>query len=312
VVSYALAFVVIVAVAYAMGGGGPALVDGNIAISREAVAEDNLVQAEAFTAAPPIQSAESLQQMLPDEDTDVEEDTPESATILNDVASESSSGYSGGGVGGGAIAHPLGEDTAYNYVYRHNDRTDPDKTGYPLTIEVVSKASESVVTHIDIADMDSIEAFFLLDDAFAVTGSGDALTIARAYTLDPLAESPAAAELFALSQPGEYVDARLVDEILHLVTLQNGGDYGDLETVRMPDSLTDTACIITTADLVTGEYRQVAYLGAEEDMRISIQNRNIYIPYSGVRPADAGEDTDELYMTQIKLEGVEQEMVIVP
>jgi hypothetical protein len=312
VVSYALAFVVIVAVAYAMGGGGPALVDGNIAISKEAAAEDSLTQMESFAVAPVDQSIESPQDMLAD-DADVEEDAPEAAIALDEIAGEADSTITGGmsGVGGGAIAHPLGEDAAYNYIYRHNDNTDPDKTGYPLTIEIVSKSDNSLVTYIDIADMDSIEAFFLLDNSFAVTGSGGSLTIARAYTLDTMAEIPAVTELFALSQPGEYVDARLVDQILHLVTLQ-AGEVGDLETVRMPDSLTDTACIVTTANLLTGDYRQVAYLGAEEDMRISIQNRNIYIPYSGARPEDAPEDTDELYMTQIKLEGVEQEMVMVP
>jgi hypothetical protein len=67
-------------------------------------------------------------------------------------------------------------------------------------------------------------------------------------------------------------------------------------------------CVVLAVELQTGAMSTAAFAGIDMDKVISLHNRNVYITYDVT-----GEDgTSELYMVQIKLEGLQFEMVLVP
>lgn len=308
VVTYALAFVVIVVVAYSTRVTVPDIVDGTIAIQENVAQSDEALQPDSLS---PPQAAHS--QALEAEDDDVAEasmpaqSSTEAATTDASLAQSETADVVTGGQGGGGEAYALGEDEAYSYICRQNDQTDPDKAGIPMTLEIVDKSSGALLSFLDIEDMERIDHFYDGDGFFGVVGTAGGEVIFRAYTLVEASEQTAAVELFEAAQSGQYLDARLVDGVLHVVTVNESADYGDAEAVRLPDSSSDASCVITSADVLDGELEQIAYLGVDIDKRISIQNHNVYIPYDVITA-----EATELYMAQVKLEGITQEMVLVP
>ncbi|MDR2932435.1 MAG: hypothetical protein LBV27_04940 [Oscillospiraceae bacterium] len=305
-VSYALALVLLVAVAYGMRLGSN-VVDGSIMIENQTAAHTAETGA-ARTARSPENAADKP--VYAEDDTiagggGAKTSSDASTAGSNTQADQQPETF---GVGGGAEAVYLGEDEQYVYLYRMNDLTDPDKASMPMTIEIVGTADGAPAGLIDLPDISKIIKFYSIPGFIGLVGEHDGVVVARGYALGNIADGNKASEVFTAAQPGRYENSHQIDGILHVVTLADEEDAGDDMAVQPLPGATSTAlCVITAVDMQQGAVRQEAFLGA--DKGVSMHERNIYISYMAQHE---GEDEQELSMAQIRLDGTDFEMVMVP
>lgn len=322
VVSYALAFVVIAVVAYNIRvTSSPDMISGNIVVNTAAV--DQPVQEEAsaqtFSAVPdtatepPPQAAAgaAVPPLVETESATVSDDDAPSAPLANNDAplrqgqASSAPAEPVGGMGGGAAAIHLDADSTFTYLYRENDRNDPDKADFPLTLEVVDTESGQVFAQIDLPNITEIKEFFTAPGIVGVVGIDSEAIFAQAYTLAEEAGADSTI-LFSLSQPGVYGGARLHESIVHMVSFVDSTD-SSIPAEILPDSTSPITCIITAVSLEDGAWNQAAYTGVDEAKELTIHNTSVYLPYTVTVEEEA-----EVYMAQIKFEGTELVMSMVP
>ena len=320
VVSYALAFVVIMAITYTVGQNPASLVDGNIAVTGAmAVNQAEPVEAEeeAITEESPAVSF-SAGNVTADTGAAMPDIASATQTAPNAAVSPSTGGQAAAmGQGGSGAVTVLGEDDAYSYLARQNDVTDPHRDSALLTLEMVSKDSGQLMAAADLPGAVEITEFFCqprIMGFVALMSDGSVMT--QIYETGVLEDEPGrevARPVFLLEQPGVFEQGRVAEDILHVVTKMPAG-VAISASQRLPESVSDTAYVITALDMTTRESNQVVYVGADDDKPISVHSRSIYISYA-VLPEEQEEGVapePELYMAQIKLEGTDFEMVLVP
>ncbi|MDL2234048.1 hypothetical protein LJC63_10800 [Ruminococcaceae bacterium OttesenSCG-928-L11] len=308
VISYALAFAVIVAVAYSMQFNAPDIVDGTIAIT----ANTQVDQAMDNTESVPRQAQESQEApaalFSTPEAADALPPAESASTPEPEVTGESPAVTADAlpGVGGAGEATALGEDDAYLYLARENDPADPDKEGFPLTLEIVSRETELPVWQLDMP-IETVQEFYTRDGVLSLTGeAADGRHILLGYAIGSPEE--AAEPLFETVQQGTFLGSKECDGILYTLSTDTLEDDGDYMTELLPDSTGGLSCLVTAVDLHTGAMSRYAFTGMAESKEISLYNRNIYISYA----ATGEEGESELYMVQIPLGTMELEAILIP
>ena len=306
-VSYALAFVLIVAVAYGLRFNGN-IVDSGAVIDNTQYAESTAADAEPAISESyieeeilPASSQSGISQSSPSQNTveekdDVMLDSPESQAMPNQIL----------GMGGGAKAIHLAEDELYTYLYRKNDLSDPDKANFPVTLEIVG-IETSEVNNINIPDISEFITFFSSGNTICFIGKYSDGVTARTYNIENIEKGGEATEIFAYFRHGSYVDCNIVDGILRLVTLSNEESAENVEITLLPGTISDKLCIVSLLDTSNGDKVNAGYLGADID--VSLHERNVYISFL---TTGESEEEQELGMAQVKLDGMSQDMVIVP
>ena len=86
---------------------------------------------------------------------------------------------------GGLMSTLLLEQDGYAYYVRTNDATDPDKAGYPVTIDIVNMETNLIEAQIDIDNMQTVESISASDGKITLTGLyGDGLPCGNVYESD--------------------------------------------------------------------------------------------------------------------------------
>lgn len=294
VFTYAAAFVLIVALFYGLGLNRADVVEGNMLIAPSsaepsvapfaAAAQDSASPEEADEDAPRASSQSSDPAFAASGDGPETDGTPSS-----DIPETR-------GVGGAGHAVLLLSQDGYTYSYRQNDKTDPDKKDFPVTLEIIQEAGAQAVAQVDIADMREIMDCFVSQNRLVLVGRYDNSIVARSYDI----ETPTApAELTLLTQPGEYLGARLYGDTVHILSLAPGEDAASYEAQPLPGSLSEDVCIVSGLSLPDGSAVQKAFSGATADVKLL--SLNVYIYYDG-----KGEDDQlpELHCAQIRIDGL--------
>lgn len=316
-VTYAAAFLLIVALSAVFGR--------NSTLSSDSVQEPQSVaeaadesdeNAATFAAQPRVAIPEAEEEA----EADVEagagvsvQDAPSQTSPAPEKAEAFSAGAADGmdegvassspefeGIGGQSESILLGQDDTYTYTYRANDPTDPDKAGYPVTVNIMDTASGALVCAIDISDMQSVEEYYRYENALALVGLAEGGVAFHSYDLSAMEEP---VETFAHTQPGKLLGARLYKNVVHVLTLADAGDPLDCEVIELLGSTADTSCLITAIDMDTLETNQKAFSGAGDD--VALYNLNVYLNYTG----EATEDNETgRYGAHIRLDGMEIEL----
>lgn len=197
--------------------------------------------------------------------------------------------------GGGGKASTLGSNAGYAYTWRANDAADPDKSGFPVTIDIVKEGSQ-LVSQIDIPDIQVIMEAMFTETTLSVVGTYEGGVITRCYDIST-PEEPV--ELAVQSQPGGYVNTRVYQDVVHTVTYVPEAAEYECETVQLPHTDAKSACVVSAVNVATGETAQKAFLGADSD--ISLQNLNVYLFYTGSGDEQAGQE----HVGQIRLDGMQ-------
>ena len=93
------------------------------------------------------------------------------------------SGDDGIGVGG-LLSTLLLEQDGFAYYVRQNDETDPDKAGYPVTIDIVNMETGVITFQIDIDNMQTVDSVSVSDGQITVTGLYDGHVSSNVYEDD--------------------------------------------------------------------------------------------------------------------------------
>lgn len=313
--AYAAAFALIVGLFYGLGfHQQPQIVDGNIEIQSQTPAE-----------APVSPDSADSDMALPESDAQEAPLAPAVGTAPDTDTRQDAAGGTGTpqapvvqeGLGGGGQTVSLGQYNGYTYAWRANDATDPDKTGFPVTMEILS--GEQVVASVDIPDMYDVRQSFFVEEHIVLVGGNGAEIVSRSYNI---AAPEAVAEGAMVKQPGTYVNSREYQGFVHVVTyLANADGLADysIESEALPGATDPGACIITSIDAVRDLVVQKAFTGSQED--ISLHNLSAIITYTGTpindgadaeeSPQDASEPEDgeepaggsSIYVAQIQLDG---------
>lgn len=214
-----------------------------------------------------------------------------------------------GGVGGGGKATTLGDQAGFTYAWRANDATDPDKGGFPITVDIVG--GDQIAAQINIADMQEILAYYFTDTTISVVGTGERGVVSHCYRItDP--KNPS--ELAALSQPGAYVSSRLFSDTVHVVSYLEDTEDLEIPSEVLPHAVHERACVIGAVDTAEGESSGKAFIGADNDIRL--YDLGAYISYMGA--PDEGEPREDdyaphpaestLHIAQIRLVGTAIEL----
>lgn len=296
VVSYALAFVVIVAVAYAVNRQTPDhIIDGVVPIASE-----NEVMEVVSRVADPTAQEESIDASSASGAAAAAENNGQSTEAVKQDPPADSEPL---GVGGGGQAVPLTEDGNLSYLYRYNESFET-----PLTLEVICLDDNTLLAQISLEGMDAIGEFIVTDTGFVIIGESAGSFLAKGFSSQYKDGVFSAQEICTVEYGGAPVDARVVNGYLRIVTVGTDDPESGIEKHRLPDSEGDAACILVTVDMETGEANYTAFIGGDSGNRISVQNHSIYISYT----VQNDDDKTELYMVQLKLEGIEPEMILVP
>ena len=317
VVSYAMAFVVIMVITYTMGQNPASLVDGNIEIAMTAAQDTGTgMTAEAEDAT----SAENSVSTFSGGDENAAATfaapqataAPEPPVPPVNTAPEPRNTAPVLGQGGSGRITVLGEDSRYSYLARKNDATDPDRANALWTLEVVGRDNGQLAAVVNLIGITEIFSFFHEPEVIGFAGSTtDGNVLSQLYVLDTIRDVPAAESAVLLAsceQPGLFVQGRIAEGVLHIISQIPEGTAVSAAQ-RLPDSVSDIAYVITAIDVATGETNQITYIGADADIAIAMHSRSIYISYA---VPGAGAAEPELYMAQIKLDGTNFEMVPVP
>lgn len=306
-ITYAAAFVLILALSALLGRGTPHLREGSIPVetppNNESQPPDRTIRPmdneEAEQTPAQAQNdgvAVSKGESAPGEQAS----QPGDASAFSTVSAEGQQEDEPLGVGGQSWSILLGEDGMYSYTYRQNDATDPDKQGYPITVNILHTSTGVLAFEIDIPDMDRIQAHFVHEGTVTFIGGSDGqggVTL-RTYDITSVREPR---EMGALTQPGRYLDARLHKEVVGLFTYTD--DTPDCEVIPLPDSAEEGFCVVTLLDVLTMEWEQKAFSGAGDDLRL--YNLHAYLQYQGA-PAEEGDQGP--YVAQIRLDGLSIEL----
>lgn len=274
-ISYAAAFALIVGLFYGLGFNRQpemSLVERNMALSEpEAPSQEGDAPAEQAT--PFLAPNETVIDPAVSGDASVAPPAPPSQP---DSTTHGGSHAEPGGVGGGGASFPLGTQGGYTYTWRSNDATDPDKGGFPITIDIVQDGSAAIAAQIDIPDMQGITECYLTNSTLSVIGNGAEGIVTRSY----LISTPGSPEeLGVVAQPGSYISSRIYQDVIHTVTFCEEAELITCESEVLPYSITQNACIITALDTATGGTSQKAFIGADND--IDQYNLSIFISYMG-------------------------------
>lgn len=287
-VTYAVAFALMIALFFSLEYYSPDMINDVLHIApsgSEASAAGELQSAEP-TAASVAAFALPVNEE-PDAGAEISS-SPEAVLFLDEPAETF-------GVGGGGEAVLLLTQDMYSYYYRVNDTTDPDKQAFPVTLEIADTAAGLSVAQIDIPDMNSVERLFVQGDKLIVVGVGETGLVTRSYGL---ANPGSPEEQLMKTQPGEFVDARIYKDIVHIVTATDAVPQ-DCETVALPGAEASDSCVITAVNVSTLETGQKAFSGAKGT--VQLYNLNAYIHYEGEN------ENGELrqYIGQVLFEGID-------
>ena len=205
------------------------------------------------------------------------------------------------GVGGSGQAKILLSQAGYTYSYRAGDDTDPDSATSLVTLEIVEEASGRAVTQMGIADLQTVEALFVQDEILMLAGTFENTVIARSYNIADIADPQ---ELGMSSQPGRYLAARVYKDMLHVLTLAEEPEAQKYTAEKLPESLSDSVCIVGYLSGDGKQTAQKAFAGATAD--IKLYNLNAFIYYYSQQE---GAETAELHCAQIRLNGADIELV---
>lgn len=313
-VTYAAAFVLVVAVSAVLTRGNPTadIVAGQL----EPVPynEEQTASAPTMEAGMPLLDDSEPAPAAPAADTAQQEQTAAAALRQEQQPSAGAGGEAGDasvpagdraaaaayGIGGEGASIELGQDELYTYTYRLNDETDPDKAGIPITVTVTHTATGVLAFPIDIVDMYSIEEHFVFNNTLTLVGAGGSGVVLRTYDLTQVG---APTERLAIEQPGRYLDARLHKNVVNLFTLLEQPEDPGCEVVALPGAVSDMLCVVSAVDVESGLVEQKAFAGAGDD--VSLLNLNAYIKYEG-EPDE--EHPEGHYVAQIRLDGMSIEL----
>lgn len=291
--TYAAAFMLIVALFYGMGVNKSDIISSGIPIDENAEA----ATPQSFAIAAD-DAAEALPETAQgDTDAGPAAFSPAAAEIAPATTEQENPGTQG--VGGSSKAVTLGTQGNLTFAYRTNDSTDPDKGSFPLTLDIVDNASGTLAGQIDVPDMLSIVSYFPLDNTLTLIGVAENSVITRTYDISS-PENPV--EMAAISQPGAYLDATQYKGIVRTVT--QSSEIPDAEAVVLPNSVTDNSIVISAVDTVQAATAQMAFVGADGS-DVSLHNLNVYIKYDGKESDDA---PVEDFIAQVRLDGMNMEL----
>lgn len=293
-IAYAAAFALIVALFYSMELYKPDMIHGGMRIaSPKEQAQPSLILADAPDEAgtePRIEADTFAATGNPAEDAQPQ------AAAAPEAPMPAAFAEGNLGVGGSGESVLLFEQDNYEYRWRANDVSDPDREG-PVTFEVINKDSQEIAAQIDVAEMTDIQRCLVYEDMLVLVGSGDDGIALQVYY-----DAEAPARQLSLSQPGSLVDVRLYKDVVHIVSLSDEVQNDGGEVVALPNTDSSEACTVTAVNLSTLETSSKTFTGA--DGTIQLHNFNVYIHYGGT--ADDGSPKD--YIGQILLDGMDIEL----
>lgn len=284
-VAYAAAFALIIALFFSLEYYSPQMIDSSVRIAREEEPEPGL-----FSVQSSLPEADAAGAVFSDAGEDSREAVAPFSAMSGEPVSDAPQEENALGTGGGGKAVLLLEQGTYAYYSRENDENDPDRTGFPITLEVTDTAAKLPVAQIHIPDMREIDRVFVKDSALLLVGTDGGAVVSRAYDMtDPA--SPV--QQLVTAQPGDFVDARLYENVLHIASAAKEAP-ADCELIPLPDANSGDCCVITAIDLQTLQTARKAFSGAKGT--IQLHNLYVYIHYEG-----AGGQ----YIGQIALDGLE-------
>ncbi|MCL2035687.1 MAG: hypothetical protein FWG94_13310 [Oscillospiraceae bacterium] len=182
-IAYAAAFMLIIGMFYGLRMNRPEMISGGMQIMQQAsVAEHEAEQmpdtrasfdAGAETGAP---SASAAGEAFAE---------PSAAQAEMEGGEAVSDSYGADNLGvGGLLSTLLLEQDGYAYYARQNDENDPDKLGYPVTIDIVNTETNLIEAQIDVDNMLTVESISVLDGQITVTGLYGNHMILNVYEYD--------------------------------------------------------------------------------------------------------------------------------
>lgn len=293
-VAYAAAFALIVALFYSTRLYRPDMIDGVMPVEQQAPKAAAAIAETAGSNNPDgVQPDVLTAFVLPEEsgqDSNIQIADAQPSGNADAQEAPQPEPYA---VGGSGMATLLLEREQVSYYWRLNDAADPDKAGFPCTLEVVDNATGQLAAQINPAEMQSIAHGFALEDRFVIVGSDGEDTVYIVYdTSNP--KNPI--EKYRHIQNGELADAKLYNGVLRIITLS---DRPDGEVVSLPNSTgPEDYCVIGAVSLM--EYRSETKSFAGADGTVQLHNLNAYIHYAG--SSDNGEGKS--YIAQINFDGL--------
>lgn len=302
-VTYAAAFALIVALSLFLNRGDNQadILQGQIEMQPGA-----MERAETPSVFSSQEAAEADQAVEPEADADAQADAGQSAEAFA-VAEDRAGDIAGWesqpeGIGGQSESILLGVDERYTYTYRLNDPTDPDKEGYPITVNIIDSQSGELACTFDISQELSLAEYYVNGDVLALVGSlsedGAAVIV---YNIANMAEP---AELIRFIQEGGLADSNLYGSILRLVTLTESAEGLDCEIINLPGAITEACCVITAVDLDTMQVETKAFAGINGG-EVSLYDLHAYVNYEGEQTE---QDASGKRVAQIRLDGMTIEL----
>lgn len=297
-IAYAAAFVLIVALFYSTRLYSPDMITGGLAMPQSS-------DVSGAAVSNPLSVADNAQEQPIEVNTFaiVEDDLPVSSGQAADTQTPAASAVDGAttehpAVGGGGMATLLLEGAKTSYYWRLNDATDPDKAGFPCTLELVNNATGNLVGQVDLPGIQNVEYGFEIEDRFVIVGSVDKDTVFIVYdTTNP--ESPVERDVSL--QSGELISANLYKDILRIVTLS---DKPNSDIVELPHSVSTGYCVVGLVSPLDYQAYQKSFSGVDKDSVVQLHNLNAYIRYHG--SDDNGGTKD--YIAQVNFDGLDVEL----
>ncbi len=277
--SYAAAFALIVSLFYGLGFDRQtnSIVDDSIQLqsaqpqgeTQERVAITSDTDVSAQSAVPEVASfSEASPRQMPQPAAIAEESTqqvvPFGITQTPDV----------GGVGGGSMTLLSDTYNGYVFTWRTNDSADPQKGQYPITVDIMDKSSQFLVSQIDVPDIQTVESHYFADNRLFFTGQFQDGVMTRVYNIQ---EAVHPVEVAAIASPGSTVASRQYNGIYRTVTYAPDASSVTCEVEPLPNSVQEGVCVITSIQLDQGGYQQKAFSGAGEETLL--YDFNAYIQY---------------------------------
>lgn len=204
---------------------------------------------------------------------------------------------------GGPESILLYEDDAYTYTWLQNDPNDPDKAGFPLTVNILEKAAGGLAFSINVSGIESVDSSFVYGGKLSLLGPAVAEEDAVTLLVYDLTQPGSASCVQELTVPGALLNARLYKNYIDVVTYVPAGIDPGCDITALPDSTGDNLCVIAAVDLDTLQVEQKAFAGASET--VSLYNLNAYLDYEG-EPTD--DNPEGHHIAHIRLDGLDIEL----
>lgn len=298
-IAYAAAFALIVALFYSLEYSKPNIIEGSMsAASQPTQSEQPGVTEQAQN--PTQDDKPGAASGAAAENTEGAQTAESAQDASGDTAPESETLSA---VGGSNQATLLLEQDTIAYYARANDASDPDKEGFPVTLEVVDRGAQEIISQVNIPDMTFLDHCFVSDGFMLLLGPGaDGGYLARTYR-SVLAGEFTEDQVYPL--PGQLVDARVYKETAHIVTMAPTAPAEGAAFETLPNTQAEDTCTFAAVDLMTGETTQFSFVGAKGT--VQLHNLNAYIHYEGTD--EDGNERD--YIAQITLDGTHIELTAV-